>query len=490
MKSLWKSALAAVTVIALLAGCSLGGGSSKPEEPSTFRVMYHDEGSFFQEYGMIFSALFPNVEIEVVSTQKMYRQDITDYEAAFDEFVEEEKPDLIMLSTDQYKRYAEEGKLLNLNTYVEKDKYDVEGLVPGLVDYLKELGGGQLYGMTPSFYSQALLYNKALFDKYQIPYPTDKMTWDQIYQLARQFPTEGEPKERVFGLKIGWSEDLFELASTLANSQGLNYVSAEKKQMTITSDSWKTLFQTADDMIKSDTLYFESKYSEDGGFSGSYEDYLLRDPFLSGRLAMTLGETYTINQIEEAKNYLQDSDQIISDWDIVTAPVSPQNPDTTSYMNFYNIFAITEASPNKEAAWKFLSYMTSDDYARVKSKSGFNNGFPVRTKYITNEDGRNYAAFYALKPTTVNMYKDYDKLSQAFQMGVYGLFSEELAKYKDGSITLDEALANIQLRGDELLQQEDPPAGEGDVGIMPMPRVDEVTVEETVVESTEEAVVE
>jgi len=472
MKSFFKAALAAVLATAMLAGCSFGSGSKSNEnEQSTFRVMYYDENQFFQDYGMLFTALYPNIEIEVVSTQRMYRQETTDYEAAFKTFIEEEKPDLIMLSGDQYKKYAEEGMLYDLSAFIEKDKYNTEGIVPGMLDYLKELGGGQLFAMAPTFHSSALMYNKALFDKYNVPYPTDKMTWEQIYQLARQFPTEGEPMERVFGLKMGWNEDLFDLASTLAQAQGLTYVNAEKKQMTINSDSWKSTIQTAYDMIKSDTLYFESKYQDTGGFSGSYEDYLMRDPFLSGRLAMTIGETYMINQIKEAKNYLTDSDKIVSDWDLVTPPVSSQNPDSTTYMNFYNLFAITESSANKEAAWQFLSYITSDEYARVKAKSGFNNGFPIRTQYIKGEEDRNYAAFYSLKPASVNMYKDYDKLSQAFQMGFWSLMSEELAKFKDGTVSLDEALSNIQLKGDELLQTPDPEKGE-EASVMPVPRVE------------------
>lgn len=467
MKSLFKTAIAAVLATVMLAGCGLsGGGKSNENEEKTFKVMYYDENQFFQDYGMLFSALNPNINVEVVSTQKMYRQNIEDYEAAFNTFIEEEKPDLVMLGTDQYKKFAEEGKLYDLSAFIEKDKYDTEGIVPGLLDYMKELGGGQLYGLTPTFYSSALMYNKALFEKYNVPLPTDNMTWDQIFQLARQFPTEGEPKERVFGLKMGWNDELFQLASTLASAQGLNYVNAENKQMTINSDSWKNVIQTADDMIKSDVLYFESKYQDMNNMGSTYEEYLLRDPFLSGRLAMTIGETYLINQIKEAKNYLEDPSVIVSDWDMVTPPVSNQNPDTTTYMNFHNIFAITEASPNKEAAWKFLSYITSKDYSRVKAKSGFNNGFPIHTEYIKGEEERNYAAFYKLKPVTVDMYKDYDKLSEAFQMGIYSVLQEELQKFKDGTVTVDEALAQVELRGNELLNTPDAPK-DGNAEVVP-----------------------
>lgn len=44
----------------------------RKNEVSTLKVMYYDEGQFFQHYGMLFSAIYPNVDIQVVSTQELY----------------------------------------------------------------------------------------------------------------------------------------------------------------------------------------------------------------------------------------------------------------------------------------------------------------------------------------------------------------------------------------------------------------------------------
>ncbi|MBD2868090.1 ABC transporter substrate-binding protein [Paenibacillus arenilitoris] len=464
-RKLWTKQIAAATVMAVaLSGCSFGAGTGDGQnEQSTLRVMFYDEGSFFEQYGMLFSALYPDVDIEVVSTQNMYTDEVTDYNEATMTFIEEKKPDIVMLSQEQYKTMAADGKLYELDSVMEKEKYDTEGLIPGLLDYMRELGGGKVYGLAPSFYSQVLFYNKALFDKYQIDYPTDKMSWNEVISLARRFPTEGEPNERVYGLKMGYNEELFDMAGMLASADGVNYVNASQKLMTIDSDAWKNAFQTALDAIESNVLYFESMShgAMAEGQATTYEDYLLRDPFVSGRLAMAIGDSNYVNQIEQAAGNDRVKDKVVQDWDLVTAPVGMQNPDQSNMMQFHNLLAISADSPNKEAAWQFLQYVTGDEYARVKSKSNNYNGLPVRTQYIKDEEGRNYAAFYALKPSTFDSYKDFDKLPENFWMEFRTAASGELQKVKDGNLSLDEALQLLQVKGQQLLDKEEPPAGDG-----------------------------
>ncbi|MGO4546616.1 ABC transporter substrate-binding protein [Paenibacillus sp. 2TAB23] len=459
MMKVWsKFAIPFAAFALILSGCSFGGndeGQSK-DEAAVLKVMYYDEGAFFQDYGMVFSALYPNVEIEVVSTQSIYSGEQKDFEAAYDKFIEEKQPDLLLLDPEKFKNLAQDGKLYDLDAVMEKEKYDTEGLIPGMLDYLRELGGGQLFGIAPNFYSQVMFYNKDLFDQYKITYPTDRMSWNEVIQLARQFPTEGDRKERVYGLKMGYNEDLFELASTLASADGISYVNASKKEMTINTDSWKNAAQTALDAIGSNALYFESMDNEESNTSQTYEDYLLRDPFLSGRLALAIGDSHYINQIKQASENEQVKDKIIKNWDLVTVPVGQQNPDQSNMISFQNLFAIRAESPNKETAWEFLHYITSDEYARVKSKSNNYNGLPVRTKYISDTEGRNYAAFYRLKPSSFNSYRDYDKLPETFWGEFRAATQQEFQKVKDDKQTINEALDILQVKGQEMLLKEAP----------------------------------
>ncbi|MFD1953191.1 ABC transporter substrate-binding protein [Paenibacillus thailandensis] len=449
MKRLLKMMLPAALTVSMLAGCSFGGSSDpKKNEQASIKVMYYDEQQFFRDYGMLFSALYPNIDIEVVSTQTVRYEEGKDMEAEMMKFIEENQPDVLMLDSEQYEKMAAEGKLYDLETRMSQEKYNTENIVPGLIDYLKEKGGGKLYGMVPDFYGQALYYNKDLFDKYNIPYPTDRMSWNDVLQLARMFPTDGSDKDRVYGLKMSYDKSLFQIGNTIGNTNGLSFVNANKKEVTINTDGWKSVFQTALDAIDSKTLYFESENQQD---AQTYEDYLMSDPFISGRLAMMVEGPWMRQQIEEAENYLKDKAEVVKNWDLVTVPVDPQNPDYSSAMSFNTIYAINAQSPSTDAAWQFINYVTSDEYARVASKSGFYNGFPIRTDYIKDEEGRNYAAFYALKPSTRNPYGEFDKLPSNFYMEFDGIANQELTGVQEGTKTLDEALQSLQEKGQAAL---------------------------------------
>ncbi|REJ20347.1 MAG: ABC transporter substrate-binding protein [Paenibacillaceae bacterium] len=432
-----------LTLALLLAACSSGAGNREQGgEPVTLKVLYWDEQSFNSEYGMLYYALNPNVEFEVVSTSKLQASEIQsseEYEKKFEQFIQDEKPDILMLNQDQYEKFAADGRLVSLESYLTRDKLDLEGFIPGLVDLMREKGGGELYGLTPHFYSQAIYYNKDLFDRYNISYPTDQMSWEEVLNLAGRFPTDGSDEDRIYGLSLGYSTELFQLGLAIGTTSGLRVVNPADKRISIDSESWVNAFETALRAIRSDTLY----NNENTSFSGSYEDYLLQNPFVSGKVAMAIDGLYLMQRIREAANIIPD--KIVKNWDLVTIPVDPANPDYTNDFSFSNIFAIHAESPNRDAAWEFIRYIHSDDYARVKSKA-YTGQLPVRTKYIQDEEGRNMAAFYALKPSNNNLYAGFEDLPQDFFMQYYTIGTEEMKAVVDNQKTVAEALASMQTR--------------------------------------------
>ncbi|BBI36268.1 ABC transporter substrate-binding protein [Cohnella abietis] len=432
----------------ILAGCSSGGNDSKDGQKSSIKVMYYDERGFYQQYGMLFSALYPEVEVEIISTQSVNYEEGKDMKKAMQEFIDEKKPDVLMLSTDEYARMAGEGKLYNLDTLIKKDKYDIEGIVPGVIDYIKQQSDGVLYGLTPNFYGQAIYYNKDLFTKYGVPFPEDRMSWDKLLQLAERFPTNGTKEDRVYGLKQGYQSSLYYLGLNIGSSQGLSYINPTTMKMMINSDSWKAAFELADKAIKSGSLYTEDPYANNQG--GTYESYLLSDPFIGGKVAMSIDGNYLLEQIKTAKTVLKDKG--VQNWDLVTVPVNPQSPDESTGMSLNQIFAIDVKSPNIDAAWKFVSYVNGPEFARVTSKTQ-NGGFPTRTQFLSNEDGHHMEAFYSLKPTQSNMYKDFDKLPQEFYMRFEGLTQQEMQGVTAGTLKISEALDNIQTKGQQLLTE-------------------------------------
>lgn len=457
----WQVRLAGVMLsLAVTAGCGLGGGDDGvlkelgKDEKATIKVMYYDERSFYDQYGMLFSALHPNITVEVVSTQSIRYEEGVDMEAEMDKFIEEQQPDILMLSAEKLKTMAEDGELYDLEPVMAQDKFDTETLLSGLVDYLKEYGGGKLYGMAPTFYSQAVFYNKDLFDEYGVPYPTDRMSWTDLLQLAQRFPTDGSDEERVYGLKAGYNSDLYDLGSSIGQTLELKMFNPEKQQVTIDTAGWREVYDQALAAIQSNSLYFE-RMNESMPEARTYEDYLLEDPFISGRLAMTIDSLYMMGQIEEAAEYFKNEpDKVVQNWAMVTMPVNPQNPEYGTNISLSEIFAINSQSPNTRAAWEFIKYVTSDEYARVNALSGVTGQLSTRTTALKDDEGRNKAALYALKPSMSNFYEDFGDLPDNFFSRYYQLATEELKKAEDGEASVSEALASLQEKAQAALLEE------------------------------------
>ncbi|MFC4809321.1 ABC transporter substrate-binding protein [Paenibacillus sp. GCM10023250] len=447
-----SASIAGLAAAMAMSGCSLTGGGTDPSSDiASLKVMYYDERSFYDQFGTVYSALHPNVELTVVSNQNYSDKPVADPEAELRSFIERENPDVLMLSVDQLSTMAKEGKLLELDTMIAEKDYRAETLIPGLLDYLKSFGDGKLYGLSPTFYSQALFYNKDLFAKYGIPLPEDKMTWEQLFELAQRFPTDGPKDKRVYGLGLGYGVDAYQLGTMIGSAQNLTMINPANGQVTADTPSWKRIYQTAFNGLKSGALYSEDPNGMNG--SSTYEDYLLRDPFVSGRLAMRLDGTYLMDQINEGRSRIPDKSKIVQNWDLVTVPVDPQNPEGSVSMNVGQIFAVNAKSANAEAAKEFVRYITSEEYARVTSKL-HSNGFPVRTTYLKDEENHNFKAFYALKPNTPKLPQDFGSVPQAFYIRFSTLAQQELKDAYDGKQSLDAALASIQTKGQQALMEE------------------------------------
>lgn len=444
----WLVLLSAI----LLSGCTLGGGKQTEEwgeeETATIKVMYYDEQSFFQTYGNLFYAKYPNINLEVVSTQEIYKPD-TDYREEFRKFIEEKQPDILMLSADEYEKYAAEGYLTDLDSLIKQSNFDLDGILPGVIDYLKSRGDGKLYGMSPTFNGQALFYNKDLFQQVGVPLPRDQMSWQEVFDLAGRFSGTNEDGQKIYGLSLGNYTTPDYAIRMVGETMRQTYVNPDSMAVTVNTDSWRQIFQMVLDAYQSGALHQEEMESGPRSFY-TMEDYFKEQVFIGGRAAMSVDYFYALGNLQRAKDVLQDK---IPDWGIVTVPVDPSNPDSSSFFSLNQIFAINAKTSNPRAAWEFIKYLSGDEYARVISRSLGNNGLPVRTEYIKDPEDRNIQAFYKLKPEETSLYSNYDKLPAAFLSSLNQMIREELELVMKNEKSVDEALNDIQEKGQAELNQ-------------------------------------
>ena len=84
---------------------------------------------------------------------------------------------------NEAQKYMDADMLLNLNDYIEADDaIDLNNYYDGIVNIYRS--NDVQYALPKDHDTIALLYNKSIFDKYGVDYPTDDWDWDDFRRQA------------------------------------------------------------------------------------------------------------------------------------------------------------------------------------------------------------------------------------------------------------------------------------------------------------------
>jgi len=463
-----KGTLLLLALSMLLTACSGGGGDKgaaekdlleaapkvqtlkefDPNEKVTLKVMYYDERGFMSQYGNTLAVKFPNIDFKVVSMQSLYKpnQSYGDYMAAFDKFLEEQKPDIIMPNgIEQLEKWVDEGKLYPLDGAIKQDKFDIENMNPNVIEFLKSRTKGKLYGLAPSFSAQALFYNKDLFDKHGVSYPKDKMTWEEVFALAKKFPSDGQGDARIFGLGFSYPRPASNMVQQVASAKGFKMLEPDGKKVTFDSKEFKDAMSLVLDAYQAKAIQTPEESKKQEG-PMTMEAMLKTRSFVTGNAAMSLDGYNLISDLNNAEQFNIKK----VNWDVVTLPVDPANPDGTSGIYPNPILGISSDCENIRAAWEIVKYLNSDEYTKIATKSQMYQ-LPTRTSYVKEKDTtHNIEAFYKLKPSFIdNSYLK--QVPQPFFAAVEPLLSQEVKAVTDGSKNVEEAAKVLQEKAQEAL---------------------------------------
>lgn len=458
----WRSGslIAMPLVAAMLAGCASGGGGNReetldPDVPVTLKIAYFNEQAFYQSYGNVFSAKYPNVEFEIVPTMEMSMGE--DPVQAMSDLIDNEQPDVVLLTMEQYESLSADGKLYDLDAMVQQSGFDIDNIVEGVVQLLRDSGGGKLYGLAPSFNTKALYYNKDLFAKYGVPEPTDNMTWEEVLQLAARFPTDGDDESRVYGYAPSMFEQSpFKLIQDMAAAKGLQYLNADATELTMSEPEWKEIFEAVVGGYAGKSLFMPESQGQGFSLNGML--------FQQGRAAMVVDNSMLLGMngrgmmASAAVSVKAGSsgDSVVEEvtppepinMGIVTAPVDASSPDQTSEYEISQIFAVNAASQQVDRAWEFVKYVHGEEAAKIRAKSMA--GLESRVGFETGSDGSDLSAFYKLKPLPKETTAWYPK---GFRASFATIAGEEIGAAASGSKTAEEAFDALLSRGKDALAE-------------------------------------
>jgi multiple sugar transport system substrate-binding protein len=235
-------------------------------------------------------------------------------------------PDIVM-QNGSLRPVLDLGVQFDLNSLVKKYNFDLTKLDPDLLKSAQAYGTkGELYALPSDRSVRALLYNKDIFDRFNVPYPKDAMKWEDAIALSKRLArTDGGVQ--YHGLILGTNVDV------MRSEMGLHFFDKNGKANVMTAD-WQKVAQTWKQLFD---------------IPGNFTKTAVRDAFTKDRTAAMI----IANSSFLLRNPIPDLN-----WDYV---ISPTFDNGLIQDKLGAMLTIASTSKSKDAAFQVISIYFSDE---------------------------------------------------------------------------------------------------------------------------------
>lgn len=241
------------------------------------------------------------------------------------------------------------GLQYDISSLIQANKYDLSRLEQSLIAIQKQFANGGIYGLPWSAGALTLYYNRDLFNKFGVPYPEDGMSWDEVYDITRKMSRmEGDTK--YLGMVFGHRTVLS------LNTLSASLIDGKTNKGKLTEEPFKNVFKTL-----ADFLSIPNNGVHDGANNNAFSGLNLFQKEQRAAMMLSLS-TFGTSSLKDSVN-----------WDVVTYPYFKEKPNVGP-QSYPNYLYVTSTSKHKEAAFKAIAEITTDESQRHISRQG---RFPV-----------------------------------------------------------------------------------------------------------------
>lgn len=236
------------------------------------------------------------------------------------------------------KYMIDSGFIEPMNTFIEKDNYDLSQLEENILNYYKI--DGKLYSMPFNSSTPVMIYNKDAFKEAGLDPDSAPETFSEVIDAAAQLKTDD-----MYGfsmLTYGW---FFE---QLVATQGGHYVNEDNGR---SGDATEALFNGAEGLNVFNFLDLMNKAGTFGNFGTNWDD--IRAAFSTGKVAMYMDSSAGV------ANAIQNSPFEVGVAYIPHADEVARNGVVIGGASLWMSKGIAEEE--QEAAWEFMKYLTTPE---------------------------------------------------------------------------------------------------------------------------------
>jgi multiple sugar transport system substrate-binding protein len=312
-------------------------------------------------------------------------------------------PDVIFLESNRMTSYILKDSLTDLTPFIEKDRdFNINDFFSiGIKPYMR---GGKLYGLPNDVAAQVIFYNKDLFNKAGLPFPKDNWTWDDMLKDAQAMTLDFNNDGRIDQYGIAY----YDADAAVFQNGGKYYDNPENPQKCLMNlpENLEAYQFCKDLTYKYHVQPTQTEYQDTDG----------RTMFSLGRVAMIPDGHWSIPRyMKEAKNFK---------WDVQVYPKKKR----IAGLGRGSCFAIPSGSKNKDAAFRFIRFITGYDGQKILMESQFS--MPALKKIA-------YSKLF-MTPANINK-KAFITMTESCEM------EAKLLNYEEINSTIQRELDNVWL---------------------------------------------
>jgi multiple sugar transport system substrate-binding protein len=353
MKRLWIC----VAVLALVAMACTGGGSSTgssgPDGSSApaHVVLWHGYTGVARRTIQQLVSEWNKENPDIQATEQFYGNSSFGLQKVETAIAGGSYPNIAYLYGSWSANIAQSPKVLPLNDLIQGDpNFDWNDFWPA--ERQAATVNGKIIGVPALVDNLAVMYNKSLFDKAGLAYPTANWTWDDFERDAKAIT---DPATKVFGwgLPADGTEDTVWHYEAMLWEAGGDITNADNTQATFNSAAGVQALQVIDQMSNVDHSLFNDTTNSK-----------LWDLFNSGKLGLYMTGPWDLPGLTVKYGVVQ----------MPSFPATPDNHQTISGPDNWVLF--DHGTAQNEAAFKFMTWFTEG--AQDLKNAEANATLPIR----------------------------------------------------------------------------------------------------------------
>lgn len=415
--------LASLLVAALLA-CLVGAAAA---EQKVVRWRFWGGAAEWEKNEAIaeaFEARRPDIDVQLeLHTDGNYHDKI------LVELIAGVAPDIFVVHHLLATTFHSAGVLVDLYPWLERagDDYDVDDIFPSLLKAMER--SGELTALPTGFTTMQVWFNKTMFNEVGVPFPYDRWNWERLRAEARKFvrDADGDGTADRWGLAINRGYEF--LTPWIGANHGRTVDDVDNPtRILLDTPNVRETIQFLYDLSHVDLV--AAPPSAGGGHNLFYNAQIAMWPYYFDAYRY---QTYVGDQFE---------------WDV--APFFEGYHGPAPHPLMAGGLTMSRNSPNPEAAWDFLKFITSAEGERISM--AYAPAIPVRRSTMLDflsdpappANKRIYAEI--LEP---GLNAPWERFNRWLEYNT--VINEEFAPMWEGRISVNAAIENAKRRGEALL---------------------------------------